>query len=54
MDPRVCFHGDPLRYFSFQPVPQDVDNKGRGMFYIDCGMVHVKDTLLLIKDILSI
>ena len=38
-------HGvDPLNYFSFQPVL----SKGRGMCYPVCGMVHIKEPLLLI------
>ena len=42
-------HGvDPLCYFSFQPVLHDWCNKGRGMCYPVCGMVHVKEPLLLI------
>ena len=42
-------HGvDPLSYFSFQPVPHDWCNKGRGMCYPVCGMVHIKESLLLI------
>ena len=40
--------GDPLSYFSFQPVLNDWCNKGRGMCYPVCGMVHIKDPLLLI------
>ena len=39
---------DPLSYFSFQPVPHDWCNKGRGMCYPVCGMVHIKEPLLLI------
>ena len=39
---------DPLSYFSFQPVLHDWCNKGRGMCYPVCGMVHIKDPLLLI------
>ena len=43
------FHGvDPLSYFSFQPVVHDWCNKGRGMCYPVCGMVHIKEPLLLI------
>ena len=34
---------DPLVYFSFQPVLHDC-----GMFYPVCGMVHIKEPLLLI------
>ena len=42
-------HGvDPLSYFSFQPVFHDWCNKGRGMCYTVCGMVHIKEPLLLI------
>ena len=42
-------HGvDPLSYFSFQPVLHDWCNKGRGMCYPGCGMVHIKEPLLLI------
>ena len=41
-------HGvDPLSYFSFQPVLHDC-NKGRGMYYHVCGMMHIKEPLLLI------
>ena len=42
-------HGvDPLSYFSFQPVLHDWCNKGPGMCYPACGMVHIKEPLLLI------
>ena len=42
-------HGmDPLSYFSFKPVLHDWCNKGRGMCYPVCGMVHIKEPLLLI------
>ena len=42
-------HGvDPLSYFSFQPVLHDWCNKGRAMCYPVCGMVHIKEPLLLI------
>ena len=42
-------HGvDPLSYFSFQPVLHDWYNKGRGMCYPVCGMMHIKEPLLLI------
>ena len=34
--------------FSFQPVLHDWCNKGRGMCYPVCGMVHIKEPLLLI------
>ena len=36
------FMVDPLSYFSFQPVLHDWFNKGRGMCYPVCGMVHIK------------
>ena len=39
---------DPLNYFSFQPVLHDWHNKGHGMCYPVCGMVHIKEPLLLI------
>ena len=42
-------HGvDLLSYFSFQPVLHDWCNKGRGMCYLVCGIVHIKEPLLLI------
>ena len=42
-------HGvDPLSYFSFQPVLHDWCNKGCGMCYPVCRMVHIKEPLLLI------
>ena len=42
-------HGvDPLSYFSFQPVLHDWCNKDCGMCYPVCGMVHIKEPLLLI------
>ena len=39
---------NPLSYFSFQPVLHDWCNKGCGMCYPVCGMVHIKEPLLLI------
>ena len=39
---------DTLSYFSFQPVLHDWYNKGRGMCHPVCGMVHIKEPLLLI------
>ena len=42
---RLILHGG---YFSFQPVLHDWCNKGRGMCYPVCGMVHIKEPLLLI------
>ena len=42
-------HGvDPLSYFSFQPELHDWCNKGCGMYYPVCGMVHIKGPLVLI------
>ena len=42
-------HGvDPLNYFSFQPVLHNWCNKGRGMCYPVCGMVHIKEPFQLI------
>ena len=40
---------DPLDYFSFQPVPHNWCNKGHGMCYSVCGMMHIKEPLLLIR-----
>ena len=41
-------HGvDPLSYISFQQVLHDWCNKGRGMCYPVCGIVHIKEPLLL-------
>ena len=42
------FMVDQVSYFSFQPVPHDLCDKGRGMCYPVCGMVHIKEPLLLI------
>ena len=44
----VCVYDTPT-YFSFQPVLHDWCNKGRGMCYPICGMVHIKEPLLLIN-----
>ena len=43
------FMVDPLSYFSFQPVLHNWCNKGRGMCYPVCGMLHMKEPLLLIR-----
>ena len=40
---------DPFSYFSFQPVLHDWCNKGCGIYYPVCGMVHIKEPLLVIK-----
>ena len=42
------FMVDPLSYFLFQPVPHDWYKKGHGMCYPVCGMMHIKEPLLLI------
>ena len=39
---------DQLNYFLFQAVHHDWCNKGRGLCYPDCGMVHIKEPVLLI------
>ena len=39
---------NPLSYFSFQPVLHDWCNKGCDMYYPVCGMMHIKEPLLLI------
>ena len=39
---------DPSSYFSFQPVIHDWCSKGRGMCHPVCGMMHIKEPLLLI------
>ena len=41
---KTCF----VIYFSFQPVLHDWCNKGSGMYYPVCGMMHIKEPLLLI------
>ena len=41
--------GEPIELFTFQPVLHDWCNKGRGMCYPVCGMVHIKEPLLLIE-----
>ena len=40
---------DQLSYLSFQPVFHDWCNKGRNMCYPVCGMVDIKEPLLLIE-----
>ena len=43
-------HGvNPFSFFSFQPVLHDWCNKDRGMCYPVCGMMHIKEPLLLIE-----
>ena len=41
------FMVNPLSYFSFQPLLHDWCNKGHGMYYFVCGMVHIKNYFLL-------
>ena len=41
---------DPLNYFSFQPVLHNWCNKNCNIFYPVCGLVHIKDPLLLIGN----
>ena len=45
------FMVDPLSYFSFQPVLHNWCNKGLGMCCPVCGMMHIKEPLLLIRKI---
>ena len=46
---RLIIHGvDPLSYFSFQPVFHDWCNKDCGMCYPVCGIMNIKEPLLLI------
>ena len=40
--------GGPLSYLLFQPVLHDWCNKGCGMCYPVCVMMHIKEPLLLI------
>ena len=42
------FMVDPLSYFLIQPVLHDWCNKSHGMYYPVCGMMHIKEALLLI------
>ena len=39
---------DPLIYILFQTVLHDRCNKGHGMCYSVCGIMHIKEPLLLI------
>ena len=43
------FMVDPLSYLAFQPVLHDGCKKGYGIYYPVCGMVHIKELLLLIE-----
>ena len=40
--------GGPLSYFSFQSVLHDWCNKGHGVCHTVCGMMYIKEPLLLI------
>ena len=45
----MCYYFfSPSSYFPFQPALHDWCNKGRGMTYPVCRMMHIKKTLLLI------
>ena len=44
----LILHGEPIELFLVQPVLHDWCNKSRGMCYPVCGMVHIKEPLLLI------
>ena len=41
---------DPLRYFSFQSVLHNWGNKSCCISCPVCGVVHIKDTLLIIEE----
>ena len=42
-------HGGPIELLSIQPVLHDWCNKRHGMCYPICGMMHIKEPLLLIE-----
>ena len=42
---------DSLDNFSFQPVFRDWYNKGRGMCYPLCGMIFIKQLLMIIGKV---
>ena len=44
----VSMHAYPLSNFPLQPVLHNWCNKGRGVCYPVCGMMHIKGLLLLI------
>ena len=48
------FMVDLLSYFSFQPVFHDWCNKDRGMCYPVCGMMHIKEPLLVLGNVMSV
>ena len=41
---------DPLIYFLLQQVLHDLCNKDPSMYYPVCGLVHIKDPLLIEKS----
>ena len=43
------FMVDPLSSFSFHPVLHYWCNKGCGMYYPICGIVHIKEPVQLIR-----
>ena len=42
------FNGGPIELYLITPVLHNWCNKGRGMYYPVCGMMRIKDHLLLI------
>ena len=42
---------DSLSYFSLQPVLHDWCNKGRGMCYPVCGMMHIKERVAIVAAV---
>ena len=44
---------DPLSYFSFQPVLHEWCKKSLCMCYPVCGMVHIKELLMLIGNVVA-
>ena len=48
MGPPHVPHGEPMDVFHVPAVLYDWCNKGRGVCYPVCGMVHIKEPLLLI------
>ena len=45
---------DPLSYFSFQPVPHHWCNKGHGVCYPVCGMIHIIIIIIIIIIIVNV
>ena len=44
-------HGGSIQLYVILPSAIQMYNKGYGMYYPVCGMVHIKEPLLLIKKI---